>query len=383
MNSIYHVTFSSITDYLGYGLQIETCLSNNIDVKILDISKLFNFPTPSHSPKYNHLVMQINTYKEFYRLISSTSPNNVIFNIQITYEWRFIKIFRLIAKMKNYNFSIFLLGQLPFHTQLPLWKKIFTTSIVKVPYKVITQVFSRLLFKTHFLKLQNILFYAGESLAETSGKDYKFPINFFDYDKYLENQVTRNDGYAVFLDDGYFRHPDDEIVGNVITEDLKTSYQNSLNNFFNFVENTMKIKVIVSPHPKVSYPDNFFENRTILINKSRELVQNARLILCHSSSSISYAVCYDKPIYFLTDKNIINFSKKYQPFNQYIYNFAKHLDRPVINLSEPLKEWNTSSEVINQNAYDKFKMNYLTTKKTKNILTKDIIVKDLMEIFKN
>ncbi|MBC7428152.1 MAG: hypothetical protein H7336_06045 [Bacteriovorax sp.] len=383
MYSIYHITFASITDYLGYGLQIDTCLNNNIDVKILDISKIFNFPKPQHSKQFKKLVIEIDTYNELFDFISRLEIKNSIVNIQITYEWRFKEIFRMMSRLNQHKFSIFLLGQLPFHSQHSLVDKFFTTSISKLPKKIVTQIISRLLFKLNFLKLQNILFYAGETLSSLPAKKAKFPINFFDYDRYLESSSSKTECYAVFLDDGLFQHPDDKIVGNIITSELQSNYRKSLNHFFDFVEKTMKIKVIVSPHPKVNYTDNFFGSREVVLNRSRELVQNSKIVLCHCSSSISFAVCYNKPIYFLTDDNIISFSKKFQPFNEYIHNFATHLNRPVVNLSEPLMPWNEEANQIDQVAYNNFKLNYLTTIQTQNVLTKDIIIKDLLEVFNN
>lgn len=379
ITSIYHLTFAAITDYLAYGLQIETCLSNSLDVKIIDISSLFNFPSPNHSEKYKHLVVRISSYEELDNLIRESSLN-VIFNIQITYEWRFRRIFALMAKYSEKNFSVFLLGQLPFHSEAPLWTKIFTTHIAKTPFKVAVRIISSVLFKLGMLKSQNVLFYAGESLAGTSGKKYKFPINFFDYDRFLENPQIGHEKYAVFLDDGLFQHPDDKIVGNVIDDGVLESYQKSLNHFFDFVESTMNIKIFVSPHPKINHAPDFFGKRELVPGKSQQVVQNADFVFCHCSSSMSYAVCYNKPIIFLTDKTIIDFSKKYQPFNDYIHNFAKKLSRPVINLSEPLLPLEKESLKINQEAYDQFKLNYLTTKETQNTLSKDLIIGYLKQI---
>lgn len=379
ITSIYHLTFASITDYLAYGLQIETCLNNGLDVKIVDISRLFNFPTPNHSEKYKHLVIQIDSYEKLEQFIRKASVS-VIFNIQITYEWRFRKIFALMAKYSEKHFSVFLLGQLPFHSEAPLWTKIFTTHIAKIPFKIATRIVSSILFKTGKLKSQNILFYAGESLSGIVGKKYKFPINFFDYDRYLENPQIGNQKYAVFLDDGLFQHPDDKIVGNVIDDGVLESYQKSLNTFFDFIESTMNIKILVSPHPKIKHAPNFFGNRELVPGKSQQVVQNADFVFCHCSSSMSYAVCYNKPIVFLTDKTIIEFSKKYQPFNDYIHNFAKKLSSPVINLSEPLHPLAIESLKIDQKAYDDFKLNYLTTTQTRNTLSKDLILGYLKQI---
>ena len=374
MNTLLHITFAPVTNYFGNGLQLETLISNGFDVKILEINSVYNFPTSVHSEKYSNLVTYVQNFTHLEEIILEHVKATTIINVQMVYEWRFRKIFRLMAKYNEYKFTIFLLGQLPFHADISIWKKVITTSPLKLPYKILTRILSKILFKINFYSNQNILFYAGETLANALQYQASYPINYFDYDGYLEDPMAGDDQYILFLDDALFQHPDDYLVGNKITTSTIESYQKSLNHYFDFIEKKMNLKLIIASHPKVNHHKKFFGGRDIIKNSTQKLVKNATLILSHCSSSVSFAVCYKKPIIFITNDTIIEFSKRYQPFHQYIKNFSIYLDRPFINIDGPLVEIKKEQYQINDERYEAFKMNYLTTKSTQNTLTKNIII---------
>jgi hypothetical protein len=383
MKSIYYITYSSITDYLAYGLQIETCLKNQLNVRIIDISKVFNFSTPTYPECYKNIVTTLNTFEELEQMIKDIGSQDAIFNIQLMYEWRFRKIFRMMARLKHRRFSIFLLGQLPFNRSRPAWEKIFQVSISKIPFKIISWILSKLFFKLGIYKNHNIIFYAGESLANAFKNTRKYPINYFDYDRFLENKNSSDGGYAVFLDDGLFQHPDDEILGNVRDEKTLRSYQQTIGRYFDFLETEMGLKTIIAGHPRIKYSENSFGAREIRRNNSRELVQNAHLVFCHFSSSLSYAVCYSKPLFFLTDNNLIEFSRNHQPLNEYIHNFAFKLGRPVINISDDHKLISSNLLAIDSSKYEAFTTNYLTTKETIDSLSKEKFIGYLNKEFES
>jgi hypothetical protein len=383
MNSIYHITFASVTDYLGRGLQIDTCLSNNVNVKILDISPMLNLSNPEHSDKYSSLVVKINKIEELEEHIQKTSPERVILNLQVPYEWRFRKLFRLISRLDDNHFSVFLLGHLPFHSNRSLLAKILSTSPHKIPYRITTALLGRLFFKIKYFSLPKNAFYAGELLAQTSQYKKLFPINYLDYDACLNNSQISDEKYIVFLDDAIFIHPDNKIVGTIITESMIQAYQKSINNLFDFIEETTKLKIIIASHPKANYQENFFKSRIIIKQNTQELVRKCSFTLCHCSSSVSFPVCYKKPIVFITDQTIIDLSKKYEKLDEYIHNFAKHLGSFILNASEELLPLTKENLQIDINKYDKFKLNYLTTNETKQKATEHFILGYFEQILKS
>lgn len=380
MKTILHITFSAITDYLGEGLQIEESLQNGFVVKILEINTLFKFSPPEHSLKFSNLVIKIDSFEQLEQMLLSHNPNMTIVNVQMVYEWRFRKIFRLMSKYRDYKYTLFLLGQLPFRSNSSLRKKIAKASFSKIINKAKTVLFSKILFKIHYLSHQDVMFYAGESISINQPYKFQFPVNYFDYDQYLKNPQTSDENYILFLDDALFNHPDDEIIGNFTTAQLREEYKTELKNFFDRIEVESGKKVIIASHPKVNHARDSFGERDIIRFKTRELVQKSSLVLAHFSSSISYAVCYEKPIYFLTSDLIIQYSKSNHPIADYIDSLANELKSPVININK-ITNLKCLDFTAIQTQYKKFQLNYLTTTATKNILSEKLILEYFERIF--
>lgn len=381
MFKIVHITYASITVNNGYGLQIESCLKNGQDVQIIDISALYNFPAPPQLEKFKNITKSIKTFDELDRLIQGLDSKKSLINIQIGYEWRFRKIFSLVAKYKEHHFSIFLFGQLPFQGSTSFWKKLSNVSFSSLPKKTFIKVLERIYFKANTLSLPKVIFYAGEKLTPPSCfKSY--PINYFDYDYFLQNIEASDDKYIVFLDDGMFQHPDDAIVGNIIADNLIKDYGQSLIRFFDAIEKNFGMKVIVSGHPKITYPADFFGDRQIVKHRSPELVKNCTFAICHYSTSLSLAVCYEKPIVFAYNECIEKFSKTNQPIKIFITNLASQLKQPLVNIDRADFMNEITHQSIDKQVYDQFKLDYLTTQKTKDVKTEDVFMTYLNDLLK-
>lgn len=381
MFKIVHITYASITGNNGYGLQIESCLKNGQDVQIIDISALYDLPAPPQLEKFKSITKTLKTFDELERLIQGLDSKKSLINIQIGYEWRFRKIFNMVAKYKEHHFSIFLFGQLPFQGSTTFWKKLSNASFLSLPKKTFIKVVERIYFKANLLSLPKVIFYAGEKL--TPPPYFKsYPINYFDYDYFLQNREASDGKYIVFLDDGMFQHPDDAIVGNVIADNLIKDYRQSLIRFFDAVEKNFGMKVIVSAHPKVTYPADFFGDRQIIKHKSPELVKNCTFAICHYSTSLSLAVCYEKPIVFAYNKCIEKFSETNQPIKSFIINLATQLKQPLVNIDKPDFMNEITHQSIDKKVYDQFKLDYLTTQKTKDVKTEDVFMTYLNDLLK-
>ena len=127
----------------------------------------------------------------------------------------------------------------------------------------------------------------------------------FDYYKYLEFsklKIKPNLKYrfAVFLDEGVTGHPDYHYLNLNPFCDHQVYFE-ELKKLFDILENKLDLKIIIAAHPKIDYSK--FKNefsRKIFYNKTIELVKNSNLVLSHMSTSINFAVIYNKPIIFST-----------------------------------------------------------------------------------
>ena len=68
---------------------------------------------------------------------------------------------------------------------------------------------------------------------------------------------------------------------------------NNLYELFELQSNKYNKKILIASHPRADYSrKNPFLNREIIKNKTIELVDNADIVLAHTSTSISFAVLF-------------------------------------------------------------------------------------------
>lgn len=204
--------------------------------------------------------------------------------------------------------------------------------------------------------------------------DYEF---YLDYKKNLNSNNFSKKNFIVFLDQYLPSHPG-AIMRGEKPKATKQNYYPAINNFFYFLENKFNKKIIIASHPRADYSmKNPFQNREIIKNKTIELVNNADIVLAHTSTSISFAVLFKKPIIFLTSNEII---KSYDDFR--IHSLARELNSVLINIdkfeSSPENiDLNEISKINNKN-YTDYKRNYIKHPYSENISMWDNIANILI-----
>lgn len=184
-------------------------------------------------------------------------------------------------------------------------------------------------------------------------------IHSLDYDLYLEeeNKSFSEKPTAVFLDEYLPYHPD--FFRRGVSPPIKPEkYYPLLNRFFRLLEQQLKLKVIIAAHPRSQYKNHsgFFEGRVWAIGQTKKLIQESKLVLAHTSTSLSFANLYYKPVTFL---NCSELDKTYKGplINQVAGLFGKqslYIDRDK-NIN-----WQTESRV-NKSHYDNFRRAYIKT----------------------
>ena len=140
----------------------------------------------------------------------------------------------------------------------------------------------------------------------------------------------------------------------------------------------MHAKVVVAAHPKSDYSDNPFENRKIFKYKTIELVKNCKFVIAQSSTSISFAVLYNKPLLFIYDNQL----KEVHKTNLYpsLCSYAECLGCTPLNISDLDQAFEIKLPEINKKKYTKYKYDFLTNKSTENILSKEIILEQIISL---
>lgn len=190
-----------------------------------------------------------------------------------------------------------------------------------------------------------------------------FPIHSFDYDLYLKEQSRRigrlfNYKYAVFLDEDMCFHPD-FLYGAEKCPHTPENYFPIIKSLFDVIEKKYKLKVVVAEHPRGSYSGGqclkYFGRRPVLRNQTPKLVKQCCLVLCHCSTSISFAVLYKKPIIFLTTQQLEG-----TRYGGIIASLSKELDACRININKKIVKSDMPKVIsINQNKYDRYLLNYI------------------------
>jgi hypothetical protein len=177
----------------------------------------------------------------------------------------------------------------------------------------------------------------------------------FNSEPLLVSEETLNaKNYAVFVDDCLIEALDWRIIG-LDAPINKENYFKALNSFFDRIEIDHDVRVVIAGHPNTEdnsdYNTNFM-NRPVIYSNTCVLVQNARFIMIHASTAISYAVLAKKPIIIMTSNDIMktNIGRAVQAMK---YSLGTYL----VNLDSPPKK--TLVPKINNSKYMKYEQNYI------------------------
>lgn len=137
-------------------------------------------------------------------------------------------------------------------------------------------------------------------------------INSFDYDTYLNylashgGVVPASEQTAVFLDEAASSHRDFELTGATGMRLPGGEYSASMRRLFDAVERYTGLRVVIAAHPRSDYDSlpGFFGNREIILGQTVDLVARSALVIAHASTSIAYAVLFDKPLLLARTKEM-------------------------------------------------------------------------------
>jgi hypothetical protein len=194
---------------------------------------------------------------------------------------------------------------------------------------------------------------------------HKIWAHSFDYDPYLRFRDHADAGvepYAVFLDQDMAYHSDflHSGIRSPVTAD---KYYSALHNFFGFLKDHTGLDLMFAAHPRSNYDKlpHLLNGLQPVTGRTPELIRDAKLVLCHDTTAISFAILWHKPLIFLTSDEL-----ERSWFGYDISYFSKVLHAPLVNidwmtrLNPDLKTWMT----IDEEAYDAYKKRYIKMPET-------------------
>ena len=237
--------------------------------------------------------------------------------------------------------------------------------------------FAKLKRLYHFLR-RNCLIFAmpdyvavgGSESEERERRDFQrftkvIHMNSFDYSQFLRGSIKDQSKVAgaVYLDTGIPAFPSDFLLlGQKELLEVDTWYP-SLNKFFDFVEETLSLDVEVAVHPKHFGREHadFFSSRTVLSGNTWSNVAIRSLVIATFSTSISFAVCFDKPLILVWSDLIasgVDSLKK-----SYIENFAHETGAKIFNIDREYTEQELRDALVIDHAKrESYKRKYLTSR---------------------
>jgi hypothetical protein len=238
--------------------------------------------------------------------------------------------------------------------------------------KKIVRSIKRCIMSTPFPQIALCSGLAGLNDPILVGVNHKVFGHSFDYDLYLASQDQsefKPSPYAVFLDEDMVYHSDYEHA-SLKPPATEGAYYGSMTKFFNEFERVAGIPIKVAAHPRSRYDlrPELWGMRSLEYGNTAQLVRDASIVLCHQSTSISFAVLWKKPLIYLTT-NEINSSF----LGPRILLCSRLLAAPLYNVDHlnviPSIE---SLTMINETAYAKYKEQYIKLPNTPEIPLWDI-----------
>jgi len=268
-----------------------------------------------------------------------TSHDNVLYLFSVNHKCLFILEY-LSANLINFGTAI--LGAIPYSARQPnLVEKFLYT--IRNPYIFLSKYVKS--EKHRVIKQPPADFVIiGGSFLENKVKELNFfgqntkiiKAHSLDYDLYLEeekvsNNHQSNEEYILFIDEFGPYHPDILFNENRKPDVKSKTYFSDINIFFNRLECETGIMVLIAAHPRSDYTNigNPYGKRKIISGETIKLVKNAKFVVAHASTAISFAVLYNKPIILLSSPD---YSKRY---NHGIKALGKELNVIILNVSKP------------------------------------------------
>jgi len=348
-------------DYHRYGLDI--IIDNGFHVEVWDYSpllrpKYFNNYSPPDPVNFKGYYLINNKDDAEKMLLKLSSYDTVVWSLSMNASTVFILTYLL---NNDVQYGVIRLGALP-QLQIPIARKFLIMikrkikTLIQSPYK--TQIIPSKIYPPSFLII------GGSSYHNTT----KYGIveqtklinaHALDYDRFLEEKHNDRDAYdylgeyIVFLDEYAPYHPD--VITRKKPDTMREIYFITLNKFFDYLEEQLKMKVIIAAHPRSNYKSigNPFNERVILFGQTVSLVKSSKCVLAHSSTSLNFANLYRKPVIFLTHYSYSRI------FRYWIVTIASAFGKKPIELSEEFPLKLERELIVNNEKYDSYKEKYI------------------------
>lgn len=372
------IGYMPLTRKILQNFYMEFFQQNGIAVEYWDLSRLYfkNIQFASHDalPAIDR-VLVLHTFLSFEREVKEARSPTTLFIPIVSFEAKVLRLFWILSR-NDCSLGFFARGFLP---QPPAD---LSSNVKKAlnPARIKGFLLQKMaLFSARFLRIKpyDVVFCAGQFAIDLyKNRSPIVRVNYFDFDSYRQELKTEasplvEGRYAVFLDDHLIGDTDFKMAG---VPDLDAqNYYSALSRFFALVEKKYNLKVIIAAHPKSDYRNDEFGTRQILRNQTNRLARFGEFLITHYSSSVSYAVCYGKPVLFLSSDQMRN-----MPYFPFIKGFSSTLGGNLYNMDHRVGEQEIIVNPPDPEKYNFYKYTFLTSPDCEQAQSPQIIL-DFLE----
>jgi len=321
IKKIIYFTESPLTlrDYDRFG--IDTIIKNGFDVEFWDL-------TEELCPELNKTIKDEDRIRfngnvilkegELVKKITVIEKECLII-CMLHYGIKTHFIFRELSRNKL-KYCLFFANALPVFSRKCTFKLSNIITIIKyccqMVISYVKNIYIHIKQKMSGIKPASIILAGGEKSIDICRSDpydsnsKVLWMHTLDYDLYLKENChkEKNDEKLVVFNDEYFPFHPDYLYSGIPAPVTAEEYYPALCKLFNFIETKYNKNIVIAAHPRSNYerhPD-YFEGRSVIKGKTIELVRKSSAVLLSCSTSVNFAVLYNKPIIFITTKKLNN-----------------------------------------------------------------------------
>lgn len=305
---------------------------------------------------------------------------DAVFVLLLPKTWKFRKVFRLLSR-HHCKTAIVQWGALPaWGSKWRVDPLCWLLSPGVLLSKIRNRVHAFILGQSWYLRPYELVFAAGQvMLSRIEATRRMVPIGFCDFEQYVLSQQGERlveEKYAVFLDIYLPFHSDLSLVG--MRPVNPETYYAELDRFFATVERKFGLEVIIAAHPKARYLNDEFRGRKIISEKTAVLVKDAEFVICHASTSVSYAVLYRKPVWTIyTDEMEALYQKTYM---HNVWALSAYLQVPLLNASQVDESMLPEIEQPEEVRYAAYERDFLVTSGIVGGQSKEIFLREIVAL---
>lgn len=369
MKKVVIISHEPLTINLKKLFFIEEFLDFGLTVEYWDISSIVRNGIKLVDQVEGDYIKKILDLVQFQNQLEKQDISNTIFIVELSSIWENRFFYKLLSDFKCQTWGIDQYA----NTSLVQTKKDYLLKLLDVK-----NLYSKLKYKYWHRKLQQFNKQYNvkkmDRFFTSSSFDYRVTdfINHPDFEAFKSVSIkNEREPFILFIDNYFPLHPDFEFFYKKKLTGAK-EYQESLCNFFDFLEEKYAMPVIIGAHPKADYEPSTFKGREIIKYKTIELIKESSFVLMHASNSISTVLLTDKPLLMITTTGYDKVSFLALRIRQ----LARILGLPVLNIDRDNYN-NLDFTKVESKIRKNYIYSYLTKEGIEDKRTIDIILESI------